>query len=189
MATLNDLAAAAAALRPPLCLKAQSRTIVHKSEAGAVALGLEDQAAVVRSAEAMTGRLGDAVEGFLVEETAPPGVEMIAGVVADPDLGWLVLVGTGGIHAELLRDVTLRPGPIGRNDAAAMIDGLRGASLLHGARGAPPADQAALEDCLVTLSDFASAHEDAIREVDLNPVIVAPRGRGVCVVDATIVLR
>jgi len=137
----------------------------------------------------MRSRVTVGLDGFLVEEMASPGVEMIAGALVDDDLGPFVLTGTGGIHAEVLGDATLWPAPLSLDDALALVDGLRGATLLAGARGAPPADREAFSRCLVALGDFVVAHEAEIREIDLNPVIVGRTGEGVCVVDAAIILR
>ena len=97
------------------------------------------------------------------------------------------MVGLGGIHVEVLRDVAFSPVPIGPDDALALLGELQGAALLDGVRGAPPADRAALAELIAALSRFAADHADAIDEIDLNPVIVHPKGQGLTVVDALIV--
>lgn len=120
---------------------------------------------------------------------APPGHEIILGVSRDPDFGPMLMVGLGGIHVEVLRDVAFSPVPIGPDEALALIGELRGAAMLEGVRGAPPADRAALADLIGALSRFAADHADLIEEIDLNPVIVHPQGQGLTVVDALIVKR
>lgn len=186
---VDELHLAASALVPPLCLKAQSSQLPHKSDVGGVVLDLADADAVVAAARSMRDQLPVALEGFLVEEMAGPGVEMIAGALVDPNLGPFVLAGTGGIYTEILRDVTLFPAPLSHEEAMVLIDGLRGVALLSGARGGPRADRDAFAKCLVALSQFVAAHEDEIREIDLNPVLVGPEERGACVLDAAIILR
>jgi acetate---CoA ligase (ADP-forming) len=98
-------------------------------------------------------------------------------------------VGLGGIHVELLRDVVFAPVPIGVGEAQALFGELKGAALLDGLRGAPPADRAALAELIAALSRFAADHAEAIAEIDLNPVIVHPQGQGLTVVDALIIKR
>jgi acyl-CoA synthetase (NDP forming) len=187
--SVDGLHAAARTLAPPLCLKAQARTLIHKTDAGAVALDLADAEAVVVAARAMRERLPVAPDGYLVEEMAAPGVEMIAGALVDPDLGPFVLAGTGGIYAEILDDVSLCPAPVSEEQALELIDGLRGAALLSGARGRRRADRVAFARCLVALGQFVACHEEQVREIDLNPVLVGPEGHGACVVDAAIIPR
>jgi len=120
---------------------------------------------------------------------ARPGREMILGAMRDPDFGPMLMVGLGGIHVEVLRDVVFSPVPIGREEALSLLDELQGAAVLDGVRGAPPADKVALAELIATLSRFAADHADLIEEIDLNPVIVHPQGQGLSVVDALIVKR
>jgi acyl-CoA synthetase (NDP forming) len=101
----------------------------------------------------------------------------------------MLMVGLGGIHVEVLRDVAFVPVPIRQEEALALLDGLKGAALFDGVRGAPPADRTALAELMVTLSRFAADHADLIDEIDLNPVIVHAQGQGLTVVDALIVKR
>jgi acetyltransferase len=101
----------------------------------------------------------------------------------------MLMVGLGGVHVEVLRDVLFSPVPIGRDEALDLLGELKGAALLDGARGAPPADKAALAELIAALSRFAADHADRIDEIDLNPVIVHPQGQGLTVVDALIVTR
>jgi acetyltransferase len=101
----------------------------------------------------------------------------------------MLMVGLGGIHVEVLRDIAFAPVPIGAEQALALLDQLKGAALLGAIRGAPPADRMALAELIATLSRFAADHAELIEEIDINPVIVHPQGQGVTVVDALIVKR
>ena len=188
----DDAAAAAGRIGGPVALKVQSPDITHKTEAGAVALGVEGGAAVRVAyaqvlANAAAGHPGAAIQGVLVQKMAPPGIEIILGVTRDPDFGPMLMVGLGGIHVEVLRDVVFAPVPIGPDEALSLLGELRGAALLDGVRGAPPADRAALAELIAALSRFAADHAELIDEIDLNPVIVHSQGQGLTVVDALIV--
>ena len=114
----------------------------------------------------------------------PQGIEMTAGLINDPDFGPIVMVGLGGIFIEVLKDVAFCPAPLNKQDAIDMIDRLKGAQVLKGTRGQPPADIEALADVLVQLSQIGIDLKDQFSEADLNPVIVYPKGQGACVVDA-----
>jgi acyl-CoA synthetase (NDP forming) len=118
---------------------------------------------------------------------AAPGIEIILGVTRDPVFGPMLMVGLGGIHVEVLRDVVFSPVPIGQDEALSLLDELKGTALLNGVRGALPADRTALAELIATLSRFAADHGDLIEEIDLNPVIVHSKGQGFTVVDALIV--
>ena len=111
----------------------------------------------------------------------------IMGVKRDATFGPLLLVGLGGVHAEVLNDTALAPVPLTHAEARTLLARLRGARLLESHRGAPGADIDALADLMVKLSHLAADHADAIAEIDLNPVIVHETGKGVSVVDALIV--
>jgi acetate---CoA ligase (ADP-forming) len=187
-----EAVAAAARIGGPVALKVQSPDITHKTEAGAVALGVAGEAAVREAyarvlANAAAAHPGAAIEGVLVQKMAAPGLEMILGVSRDPDFGPMLMVGSGGIHVEVLRDVAFAPAPIGPDEAQALLGELKGAALLDGVRGAPPADRAALAELIAALSRFAADHAEEIDEIDLNPVIVHAQGQGLSVVDALIV--
>src|SRR5207302_1502831 len=114
----------------------------------------EAAAAAAEMLDALTGQ-GIQVDGFLVEEQAEPGVEVIVGAVGDPAFGPVVMVGLGGVWTEVLHDSALRLAPITEADAHAMLDELRGRALLDGFRGAPPIDRAALVEILLAVSDIA----------------------------------
>ncbi|WP_254453967.1 acetate--CoA ligase family protein [Siccirubricoccus sp. G192] len=189
-----EAAAVAGAIGFPVALKIQSRGIPHKTEAGGVALNLADAAAVrdafTRMMDSVRHHAPDAViEGVSVQRMAPRGVECIIGLTRDADFGPMVLCGLGGIHAEVLADTVLAPCPVSVVEAREMILSLRGARLLTGARGAPPADVEALAALLARISEIGVAAGPRLKELDLNPVIVHPEGQGVSIADALAVLE
>jgi acetate---CoA ligase (ADP-forming) len=171
---------AAARIGGPVALKVQSPDITHKTEAGGVALGIVGDIAVREAYERILNSAKAAypqasIHGVLVQAMAPSGREIILGVMRDANFGPMLMVGLGGIHTEVLRDVAFAPVPIEPDQALALLGELKGTALLDGVRGAPPTDRAALVEL--------------IEEIDLNPVIVHPQGQGLTVVDALIVTR
>ncbi|HWD59208.1 MAG TPA: acetate--CoA ligase family protein [Stellaceae bacterium] len=197
LATSEDDASEAAAritgeIGGAVALKVQSADIMHKTEAGAVLLGLSGDAAVRDGyrqvlARAAAAQPGARIDGVLVQAMARRGQEMILGVTRDATFGPMLMVGLGGIHVEVLKDVAFAPVPLDAEDALALLGELKGAALLDGVRGAKPADKNALVELMVALSRFAADHADRIAEIDLNPVIVHAAGEGLSVVDALIV--
>ncbi|MGH8661319.1 MAG: acetate--CoA ligase family protein [Burkholderiales bacterium] len=192
---VQDAAAAAAAcgeLRPPLALKVMSPDILHKSDAGGVKLGLNGGADVEDAVRAMMKHpaIENArIDGFLLEEMAPPGVEVVVGGLRDPQFGPLVMVGLGGVLVEVLADVAFRICPILRVDAEEMLDELKGAALLRGARGRKPVSRAAIVDVLLKVggeNGLLMTHGEDIAEADINPLIVSDQGA--VAVDARFVL-
>ena len=169
---------AAARLGGRVVLKAVSSTVLHKTEAGAVRVGLSGEQEVQQAAKEMGRRLrkdGHEVRGYVLQRQIETGVEMIAGVTSDPVFGPLVVCGAGGTAVELVRDVAVRITPLSDLDAADMLRSLRTFPLLDGYRGAPKADVAALEQVLLRLGAMVDAHP-AIAELDLNPIMVGPDG-------------
>ncbi len=190
--TAAEAETAAQAIGKPIALKVQSRDIVHKTEAGSVALNLATPAAVRAAYERILGNAKRHVpkadiQGVLVQPMAPAGREVIVGIKRDEQWGPLLMVGLGGVLVEALGDLALVPVPLGHDDARALLTRLKGAQLFEAFRGSPAADVDALADLMVKLSQFAADHSDAIAEIDLNPVLVHPKGEGVSVVDALIV--
>jgi acetyl coenzyme A synthetase (ADP forming)-like protein len=184
--TRHAAARAAEALGTEIALKAIVPGLVHKRDVGAVRLGLRGAAAVTRAARELSTTLeaaGNAVEGYVVQEMAQPGVEMLVGVVADQHFGPVVACGAGGTAVELLGDIQVRLAPIATAEAGEMVRALRTFPLLDGFRGAPRANVAALEDVVVRISWLAANHPE-IAELDLNPVIVSRDGGAV--VDARV---
>src|SRR5262249_11651738 len=127
--------------------------------------------------------------GVLVQPMAPSGREIILGVKRDATFGPMLMVGLGGVAVEVLKDVALAPVPLGESEGRSMLARLKGAALLDAHRGGSPADVDALVELMVRLSRFAADHAETNAEIDLNPVLVHARGKGVSVVDALIVKR
>ena len=184
--TPDDAALIASVLGGPVALKGLGAAIVHKTEVGAVQLGLDSEAAVRDAADDMRRRLEEAgleVERFWVQRMAPTGVEMLVGLARDPTFGALLACGAGGTSAELLGDVQARITPLTDRDAADMLSRLRTRRLLDGWRGAPAADVGALTELVLRVSALAEGVPE-IEEMDLNPVVCTPDGA--CVVDARV---
>ena len=169
---------AAAELGGPVALKAVAPGLVHKSDAGAVRLGLHGPTAVTHAADEMVRRLeaaGAPVTGFHVQRMAPAGTELIVGAVRDPAFGPLVACGAGGVAVELLGDVQVRLAPLGPREADGMLRRLKTFPLLNGYRGRPLAELGSLRDLVMRVGALAAAHP-AVAELDLNPVIATPEG-------------
>jgi acetate---CoA ligase (ADP-forming) len=169
--------AAAAVLDGEVALKAQGEGILHKSDIGAVRIGLAPDrvtAAAREMDEAITTH-GATREKFIVQEMAGSGPELLIGVADDATFGPVLACGAGGTQAELLRDVRIRVAPITRADAEHMVRSLATFPLLTGFRGAPAADVEAIEELLLRVSAMVDAHHE-IAELDLNPVVARPDG-------------
>ena len=177
----------------PVALKLDVVGLAHKTEAGAVRLGLADEAAIREAVAALAdaaSRAGRAnapitVRGLLVEPMAPAGVEIIVGGRRDAIFGPAVLVGLGGIFTEVLDDVAVLLAPVDADVVRGRLEGLRGAALLRGVRGRRGVDMDALATLVAAAARFLVDNPDAL-EVDLNPVIAGPDG--VVAVDALIVV-
>ncbi len=188
-ATAEEAVDAAQRIGFPVAMKVNSPDILHKTEAGGIRLRLSSPAEVSAAFAEITGnaRRYDpqaAIDGVLVQEMVSNGVEVIAGINYDPQLGPVVLFGSGGVMVEVYNDVAVRHCPITRAEALEMIDQVKGAKLLRGFRGAPEADVPALADTLVKVSHLAVHLEGQLSELDINPLMVLPKGQGVKVADA-----
>jgi acyl-CoA synthetase (NDP forming) len=171
-------AAAAAEIGGAVALKAAGPEILHKTELGAVELGLTGAEQVRAAAEAMDAGLaarGLRRETFMVQAMIPEGVELLVGVATDPVFGPVLVCGAGGTSVELLGDVRVRVCPLSAGDPAEMLGALAIKPLLDGYRGSPPADIGALESLLLRVSAMVEAHPE-IGELDLNPVLATPAG-------------
>ena len=169
-----------------VALKVIAPGVVHKTEAGGVRLNLRGPEQVGAAAREMIAQLsarGQAPTGFLVQRMADSGVEMIVGVVHDPQFGPVVAVGAGGVQVELLRDVSVRLTPLAKEDASEMVRSLKTFPLLNGFRGAPVGDVAALEDGLLRVSAMVEDNNQ-IAELDCNPFVV--RKSGAVILDARV---
>ncbi len=176
-------------LREPLVLKAFGPGLVHKSDVGAVALDLTADS-VAPALERMAAVLAEQDRkpaGYLVEEQCRGGIELIAGVVRHPLAGPLVLLGHGGVFAELLGDPVLRPCPLSHHDARQMVNELAAQPLLDGARGAEPVDRTAIVMLLLALSGAADALGSELAELECNPVLAGPSGA--VALDARLILQ
>jgi acyl-CoA synthetase (NDP forming) len=190
--TAEEAVGAAREIGAAVALKIDSPDIAHKTEAGAIRLNVSgDEAVRAAFAEVMAAARRYApsatLNGVLVQEMAPKGIEMMLGMINDPVFGPIVAVGLGGIYVEALKDVAYRAAPVTPRDAAAMLGELRSKKLLEGVRGMAPRDTEALIDAIVRLSWFAHDFRDAVAEIDVNPLVVLDRG--VNVVDALIVRK
>jgi acyl-CoA synthetase (NDP forming) len=188
-----DADAAVEAARPlgghAIALKVDAIDLPHKTDLGLLHLGLTGDEAIRSAANellATARRHGVDVRGLLVEPMADPGVELIVGLQRDPSFGPAVVVGLGGVLAEVLDDIVIRLAPVAREEALAMLASLRAHPLLDGARGRPPVDRGAVADLIVGLS-WLGVQRPEIVEVDLNPVIASPDGA--LAVDALVVVE
>ncbi len=188
-----DAATAAAGLGFPVVLKIDSPDISHKTEAGGIRLNLKSENDVAAAFDQILRSARDyrpdaVINGVLVQAALSGSVqEIICGIKRDPVFGPVVLLGTGGVLVEFLRDVSLKISPLTAADAPRMWREITGSRLLTGYRGQPRADTEALEALLLRVSALAEALPE-VQELDLNPVMVMPEGRGVSVVDCRILL-
>ncbi|WP_447922030.1 acetate--CoA ligase family protein [Achromobacter aegrifaciens] len=176
----------------PVVLKVVSPDIVHKSDVGGVKLNIRGEDALRHAyadimASVRQHRPDARIDGVLVAPMAPKGVECIAGVHCDPVFGPVVMFGLGGVFVEVLKDVSFRLAPFGRDEALAMIREIKGYALLQGARGAPPCDIVALADALAALSRFAHARRADFSSVEINPLLALPEGQGAVALDAVVI--
>jgi acyl-CoA synthetase (NDP forming) len=179
VSTPDAAAAAAREIHGEVVLKVVAPAVLHKADVGGVRLHLRGAEAVKRAAQKMTEsvRRSAGVEptGFVVQRMAPPGVEMLVGVVNDPQFGPTVACGAGGTLVELLKDISIRLTPLTRSDAASMLRELRSFPMLVGYRGSSACDVAAVEDVLLRIAALVEDHP-CIAELDCNPVIATPAG-------------
>ena len=180
VSSLESAISAAGEIGYPVALKVVSPDIIHKTEAGAVALRLRDEEVLRNAYGRLLERSASSVpnariRGVLIQEMISGGMECMIGVKRDPLFGPIVAVGLGGIFVEILGDVSLRQAPVDRKEALEMIRSLRGYPLLSGARGGVPVDVEALAEMVAKISLMACA-EDTLAELDINPVFVLENG-------------
>jgi acetyltransferase len=190
--SVDEALAAARTIGYPVALKVEAPGILHKTEAGVVLLDVADEATLEHGFREVLARAraydpGAEVRGVLVQEMINGGHEVILGMTRDPQFGPIVLLGLGGVFTEVHRDVSLRLPPLEAADVREMIDGLRAAPVLRGARGRPPADAEALADAVVRFSRLCLDVHDLVQEIDVNPLVVRGAGQGVTGVDCLIV--
>lgn len=177
--TAEMASAAAVEIGFPVVLKLMSSDIPHKTDMGLVRLGITDAEQAFETAYQLLARAAELapaahIDGILVQEQVPPGVEMIIGLTQDPQFGPSLTIGAGGIHAEVMKDALTAPLPVSGSDVREMIRELRMAPLLEGVRGAAAADQSSLVRMAVAVADLGWAADGLLVELDLNPVIVLP---------------
>jgi acetyltransferase len=187
----EDARQAARDIGYPVAMKVMSADIPHKTDAGVIELGIESEEALVLAYDEILRKAAvfnptAKIDGVLVQEMADKGLELIVGMKWDDGFGPVFMCGLGGIYAELFNDAALRVSPLSPGHAAQMVGELKGAKLLQGYRGAEPVDVDAVVEVLMSLARLASDLGGDIRELDINPLIVYPRGKGVMAVDALI---
>jgi acetate---CoA ligase (ADP-forming) len=187
----DRVAKAAAEIGFPMVMKIVYPDIAHKTEIGGVILGIEDEDHAQDAYATLLDRAHYAapdarIEGVLLSEMCPKGVETIVGITNDPAFGPTVMFGLGGVQAELFRDVAFHVGELDHPSALRLIREIKGYPLLNGFRGGAPADVDALAHLLVAVSEFAVVNADTIESLDLNPVMVLDQGHGVLALDALV---
>ncbi|MBN1644267.1 MAG: GNAT family N-acetyltransferase [Dehalococcoidales bacterium] len=191
--TAKEAAAIAAKIGFPVAVKLASSTITHKTDVGGVVIDVDSEEKVIEACNGIESRLAaigrqNEMEGVLVQKMVKGGIETIVGVTHDPSFGPLMMFGSGGIYAEMAKDVTLKLHPLTTIDASDMIRSVKIAKMFDGFRGAPPSDTAAIEALLLRVSAMVEDIPE-IAELDLNPVKVMPKGEGYWVIDARILLK
>jgi acetate---CoA ligase (ADP-forming) len=178
----EEAIAAARRIGYPVAAKIASAEVLHKTERGGVKLNIARDEELKTALHQMNG------DSFIIQKMADPGHELIVGARVDAEFGPVVMLGLGGIFAEVLKDVSMRVLPIDRSVARGMIDQLRGAPLLKGFRGERPADLQALEDALLAVSRLCVERAE-VTNLDINPLILYEEGRGCVAVDVKLELK
>jgi acetyltransferase len=185
--TAADAAAKAKEIGFPVAVKLIAAEVVHKTESGAVVLGLKNAEEVqAEGQKLLTKTLG---RGHLLIQEMVQGTEVLIGARTDPQYGPFLMVGLGGIFVEVLKDVAIRLLPIDEREAYAMLKELRGYKVLEGVRGQKPRDIDALVKAMVGLSDIFTAHRDHLSDMEINPIMVRARGQGAVAVDVRLVRK
>ena len=184
----GDLVTAARQIGYPLVLKAVSEAITHKSDLGLVRTGIGGPEQLADAATQML-RIAPDLAGFLLVEQVNGHRELILGVQRDPQFGATVVLGAGGVLAEVLDDAVVGFPPLSKADAERMIDGLRTRGVLGPWRGLPAADRGALVDAVQAMGTFALAAGDRLESAEINPLAVLPEGQGVLALDGLVVRR
>jgi acetyl-CoA synthetase (ADP-forming) len=191
---VKDVTAALEAAREigfPVALKLVSPDIIHKSDAGGVFLNIMNEKEIEEQWSSVILGVADdyptaLIEGFLIEEMAPRGAEVIVGAIRDEQFGPAVMFGIGGVTVELMKDVSFRLAPITREEAFEMMGEVKGFPILTGYRGQTIKDLGAIADALIKLGDIMG-RVDGLKEFEINPLIV--HERGAVVADARAVLE
>jgi len=192
--TPEEALACAKMIGYPVALKIESPDIAHKTEAGAIRLGIGSETDLRKAYEEILAASFQynskaRIEGMLVQEMVDPGTEVIIGMTKDSQIGATILFGLGGIFVEILKDVSLRTLPISEAEAMEMIQEIKGFPILGGYRGKSPMDLAALADILLKVARLSTDLETLISELDINPIHVFAKGKGAVAVDALMAIR
>ena len=176
----------------PVVLKIASPDLPHKTEVGGVAIGLRSEAEVRQAHAEMLRRVAAkaphaAIDGVIVAPMAQGLSELILGSRIDPVFGPVVMVGLGGIFAEIIQDTAVQMAPVSETQAMAMLTSLKAFAVLNGARGRRRADLEAAARAIAALSRFAAAHADSVSEIDINPLLLKAEGEGAVALDALLV--
>jgi acyl-CoA synthetase (NDP forming) len=190
----TSAARAAAEIGFPVVMKVSSPDLLHKSDAGLVRVGLHTASDVRAAYHDLLAAAAKAdkranIEGVLVCEMVAGGVECVIGVSRDELFGPVVMFGLGGVFVEVFEDVTFRVPPFSRDEAERMVREVKGFALLDGARGTKPADVKALVDTIMKVQRLAVEQADTIDEIDINPIVVLPKGKGAVALDALVIPR
>ena len=192
--TSEEAVKIAAKIGYPVVLKVDSPDIPHKTEAGVIKIGISNKSELI---DAYNGIMGNAkkyapeakIRGVLVQEMVSNAREVIVGLSYDPQFGPVIMFGLGGIFVEVFKDVSLRTAPLTRADAEDMIKEVKGYETLKEFRGKPEADVEGIVDVLIKVSRLATDLGDVLSEIDINPLMVLDKGKGVKAADALVVLR
>ena len=185
-ATAAEAAEKAKQIGFPVALKLVAPEIVHKTESGAVILGLRNTAEVEAAGKEL---LAKASKAHLLVQEMVQGTEVLVGARTDPQYGPFLMVGLGGIFVEVLKDVALRLLPVSEGEAREMLKELRGYKILTGVRGQPPRDIKALGRAMAGVSELFAAQRDHLSDFEINPLMVRPEGQGVAAVDVRLVRK
>lgn len=178
----------------PLVMKIESADIPHKSDAGGVKLNIQSDEEVLKAFDEIMENVrkynpNARINGILIQEMLPKGLELIVGVNNDPLYGPMILCGLGGVFVEVFKDVSLYPAPLNKIEAMEMIRSLKAYPLLTGYRGSKELDIEALADLIVKVAHFAVENKERIAEIDINPVFLYEKGKGLSVADSLILVK
>jgi len=185
--TAADAAVKAKEIGFPVAIKLIAAEVVHKTESGAVVLGIKNaEEAQAEGQKLLTKTLG---RGHLLIQEMVQGTEVLIGARTDPQYGPFLMVGLGGIFVEVLKDVSIRLLPIDEREAREMLTELRGYKVLEGVRGQKPRDVDALVKAMVGLSEIFAAHRNHLSDMEINPIMVREQGQGAVAVDVRLVRK
>jgi acetyltransferase len=193
-ASAEEAASIATSIGYPVVVKAVASTLTHKSDAGAVQLGLDNADSVKQACETIAKNVAayDAaieLEGWLVAQAVPAGLELVIGIQNDAEMGSVIMFGTGGIWLELVKDVAFAAPGIDHAGAERLIAKTRANTLLNGYRGEGPYDRTAVVDALVAVGRLAAEAGDALETLDINPFVALPVGQGAFALDALAIAK